>query len=191
MYSISASFQRALTNRRNFLIYLIRLVSLFETNFKWIYIYIYSAIVRRVRYDHVFYIVPLVLNIEVIDNRVSRLNCRKVGRRGGRGGREGGRRGYIYLQIYRYHTSRVPHIRFVSQWEPNGKRKIDETSKRGFDLTRRLDSKVYPPAFSRIYYETNRKIDIHIPRGITGNRTPGIVYRKNTVISEGNRAGDR
>lgn len=103
-----------------------------------IYIYIYSAIVRRVRYDHVFYIVPLVLNIEVIDNRVSRLNCRKVGRRGGRGGREGGRRGYIYLQIYRYHTSRVPHIRFVSQWEPNGKRKIDETSKRGFDLTRRF-----------------------------------------------------
>lgn len=190
MYSISASFQRVLTNRRNFLIYLIRLVSLFETNFKWIYIY--PAIVRRVRYDHVFYIVPLVLNIEVIDNRVSRLNCRKVGRRGGRGGgREGCRRGYIYLQIYRYHTSRVPHIRFVSQWEPNGKRKIDETSKRGFDLTRRLDSKVYPPAFSRIYYETNRKIDIHIPRGITGNRTPGIVYRKNTVISEGNRAGDR
>lgn len=157
-----------------------------------IYIYIYSAIVRRVRYDHVFYIVPLVLNIEVIDNRVSRLNCRKVGRRGGREGWRGeGRRGYIYLQIYRYHTSRVPHIRFVSQWEPNGKRKIDETSKRGFDLTRRLDSKVYPPAFSRIYYETNRKIDIHIPRGITGNRTPGIVYRKNTVISEGNRAGDR
>lgn len=40
--------------------------------------YIYIYISRRVRYDHVFYIVPLVLNIEVIDNRVSRLNCRKV-----------------------------------------------------------------------------------------------------------------
>lgn len=154
-----------------------------------IYIYIYSAIVRRVRYDHVFYIVPLVLNIEVIDNRVSRLNCRKVGRREGRdGGGKGG--GDIYTYRFIGITHRVSRT-FVSFHNGNRMERERSTKRRNEASTRRLDSKVYPPAFSRIYYETNRKIDIHIPRGITGNRTPGIVYRKNTVISEGNRAGDR
>lgn len=128
MYSISASFQRALTNRRNFLIYLIRLVSLFETNFKWIYIYIYSAIVRRVRYDHVFYIVPLVLNIEVIDNRVSRLNCRKVGRREGRdGGGKGG--GDIYTYRFIGITHRVSRT-FVSFHNGNRMERERSTKRR-------------------------------------------------------------
>lgn len=126
MYSISASFQRALTNRRNFLIYLIRLVSLFETNFKWIYIY--SAIVRRVRYDHVFYIVPLVLNIEVIDNRVSRLNCRKVGRREGRdGGGKGG--GDIYTYRFIGITHRVSRT-FVSFHNGNRMERERSTKRR-------------------------------------------------------------
>lgn len=128
MYSISASFQRALNKSKKFSYIFLSDLYPFLKLISNEYIYIYSAIVRRVRYDHVFYIVPLVLNIEVIDNRVSRLNCRKVGRREGRdGGGKGG--GDIYTYRFIGITHRVSRT-FVSFHNGNRMERERSTKRR-------------------------------------------------------------